>query len=656
MKHTLFSNRQHPKKNLNRKLVLSAIRPVILFALISYSIMILSMRGLTDKLLLDNLQPLARQSAHTIETNLHLLADRMMRIAKDTRLQHADTSVLDEARTLYELHTIGLYDVNGHLISGDSNAPATLDSDFFSLLKHTDNLTTNTSTIFQDQLGITMGMPIKQGKTTSSYVVGVYKYDILDEVLNGVHVGTSGQALILGPQGQLIADADTNAVLQGTTLSQIRGNDYQKIEAQLTSGATGAMEASSEGETMFLSFSPIRGTQWSLVIELPKSDYQPLINHAILLITLVALVLLALSMYWSIHIARTISKPIHTMTQRMTGLSDGDLRSEVIQADTGDELELLSTTLDHTISNLNQYIAEIDRVLEHIASGNLDISPNGEYKGDFSVIRISLVHIINSMNETMRNFRTSASQLNHMAMQLKDHSAQLYQDSTEQNNSATQLVHEVSDVRNHLHSVTNTAEQTQEKASDISQLIDIAGSKMNDLSQAMDSINTNAQNISHIAKAIEDIAAQTNILAINASVEAARSGAAGKGFAVVAGEVRALAAKSAEAARSASAAISNTRVLVEDGVSLTAQANESVSSIVTASTEINGFTKNLFQAVQQQESALTTMEDNIATISEIANHNQQSAEEFEHSSSMLSQEAEQLQNQVQKFQLKEVQE
>ena len=498
-----------------------------------------------------------------------------------------------------------------------------------------------------------MGMPVKQGEKTQFYVVGVYKYDMLQEVLNGIHVGRSGRAHILGPQGELVAYEDKEAILQGTKLSQIRGNSYQKIESQLISGATGVVEAFANGENMFLSFAPIRGTQWTLAIELPKSDYHPLINKALLQIALVALILLVLSMYWTIRIARSISKPIRAMTQRMIGLSDGDLHNEVEKTETGDELELLSTTLDQTVTSLNHYIEEIERVLAQIALGNLDIAPHGEYKGDFGAIRGSLDNIIAYMNETMRNFRASAFQLTNMAIQLKEHSAQLYHASIEQSQSATQLVSEVSEVRTHLNYVTNTAGQTHEKASDIAERTEVAGSKMDALSRAMNSINMNTENISQIAGAIAEIAEQTNILAINAAIEATRAGAAGKGFGVVASEVRALAAKSAEAARSASDAVANTQLLVRDVVSLTVDTAESVESIVAVSAEISGFAQNLFQAVQQQERALSTMEEKIETISEIAANNQQSAQESEESSQMLSQEAEHLQKQVQQFQLKE---
>ena len=143
-------------------------------------------------MLFRSLQPMARQSAKTVEANIHMLADRMMTIAGDPRMdasgsgagetaaapQEAAESrqeVLNEAAEIYEFHTIALYGLDGRLIQGIDGAEGSLDSSFFALLKDTDNLTTYSSTIFQGKLGITMGMPVKKDGETVMYVVGVYR-------------------------------------------------------------------------------------------------------------------------------------------------------------------------------------------------------------------------------------------------------------------------------------------------------------------------------------------------------------------------------------------------------------------------------------------------------------------------------------------------
>ena len=169
----------------------------------------------------------------------------------------------------------------------------------------------------------------------------------------------------------------------------------------------------------------------------------------------------------------------------------------------------------------------------------------------------------------------------------------------------------------------------------------------------MDDISANAQQITKIAKDIEDIAFQTNILSLNASVEAARAGAAGKGFAVVANEVKQLAAKSAGAAQSATEMVDNTRAIIRTGVELTADTAGALRAISGVSVQISSISDQLAAAVRGQETALAVMEERIDTISAIADRNLQNAGETEQSSGSLAREAEALQSQVRKFVLKE---
>ena len=136
-------------------------------------------------------------------------------------------------------------------------------------------------------------------------------------------------------------------------------------------------------------------------------------------------------------------------------------------------------------------------------------------------------------------------------------------------------------------------------------------------------------------------------------MEAAHAGSAGKGFAVVAEEVKDLAGKSAKAAQSAVEIVANTRAVIQTGVELNASTAESLRSIYGVSTEISTISDQLVAAVQGQENALTSMEERIAVISDIADRNLQNAGGTSQSSGLLAKEAEELQAQVKKFALKE---
>ena len=652
----LNTPRRGIKRSLNWKILRSTMINILILVVVCCGIMAMAMQFLANNILLDTLQPMARQSAKTVEANIHMLADRMMKIAGDYRMnpENKETAaasrneVLEEAAEVYELYTIALYDLNGKLIQGIGDAPEELNETFFSYLKETDNLTTDSSTIVQKNLGITMGMPVKDGEETALYVVGVYKYDALDDVIGSINLGKHGMAYMVNREGVVTAHPDETHALEQNTLEQVSGGNAEALDG-VTTGETGAAEFLVDGQNILAAFSPVRGTQWSLVIQIPKSDYNSKIYGAMLVAVLATLAVLVVSMLLVLQLARSISRPVKSVTGRMLALSEGDLHTEVEHARSKDELEVLTETLDDTVQSVNRYISDIRQVLTQVADGNLRVKPQVDYKGDFALIRASLGTILQSMNETIAGFRSAAVRLAGMAEELKEQSGQLHHASLEQNQSTEELVCEVSNVKERIAKVSEHSGQTRTKTEEIVQCVQEANERMTSLSGAMDNISANAQEITKIAKAIEDIAFQTNILSINASVEAARAGMAGKGFAVVAEEVRQLASRSAEAAKHATEMVGSTRSIIETGVKLTAATAGSLADISNVSDQIGEFTDHLVIAVQGQEEALAIMEEKIGTISSIADRNLQNAEGTEQSSGLLAREAEALSSQVEKF-------
>ncbi len=646
--------RRKPRRSLNGRILRSTTLNILVLVIVSCGIMALSMQYLATNILLDSLQPMVRQSAKTVEANIHMLADRMMTLAGD--LGEAGSAqrraeILAETAEIYELHTIALYDLDGKLIQGIDGAPQGLDADFLALLQETDNFTTASSTIFQEKLGITMGMPVKEDSETAMYVIGVYKYDTLNDVISSINLGAHSTAYMVDRKGNITGHSDQSLVLSGSTLTQLGGEDADSL-SRITAGETGATEFPVDGEHILVAFSPIRGTQWSLVLHIPEADYSHTINSAVYLAVAATMAVLVLSILLVLHLAQSISRPVKSVTSRMVSLSDGDLHSTVTTVRSKDELEVLTHTLGTTVESINNYISDIQQVLTQVAGGNLCVTPQMDYKGDFTLIRNSLRTIIQSMQDTISGFRSATSQLAHMSEELNGQSSQLHQASMEQNQSTEALVCEVTHVKEQLSNVSESTSQTRSKTAEIAQCIQDANAHMSSLSSAMDSISSNAEEITKIAKDIEDIAFQTSILALNASIEASRAGSAGKGFAVVAAQVKALASKSAEAAQNASEMVSHTSSMIQTGVRLTADTADSIRVISDVSDQISAISDRLVAAVQDQESALSIMDERIEAISGIADQNLQNASEIDQSSGMLAREAEVLQSHVRKFVLK----
>ena len=655
------------RHSLSGRILRNTTLNILVLVTVCCGIMVLSLQYLAKSILLDSLQPMARQSAKTVEANIHMLADRMMTIAGDCGVQETNfvglgavaqeeiqavrEYVLTEAAETYEFYTIALYNLEGQLLQGIGNAPENIESGFFSLLKETDNLTTSATTALEGRLGITMGMPVKENGETALYLVGVYKYDTLSDVISSINLGRDGMAYMVNREGIVVGHPDQALVREGSTLYQLCGGQHDAM-ASVTTGETGAAEFPVGGTDMLVAFSPVRGTQWSLVIQIPKADYDHTINGAMLLALGATLAVFLISILFVLRLSGSISRPVKRVTGRMVALAQGDLQGENVSVHTGDELEVLARTLTETTKSFKEYISDIQEVLSQVAEGNLNVAPREGYKGDFVLIRGSLEHIIRSMNETIGGFSAAAERLAEMSDEMNGQSVQLHQASLEQNQSTAALVCEVSNVKERLDSVTESTRMTRAKTGEIAQSIQEANQQMGALSRAMDDISANVQEVIKLAKAIEDISFQTNILSINASVEASRAGEAGKGFTVVAHEVKELASRSAEAAQSASVIVNGTKTIIQTGVKLTADTAGSLEEISGVSCQISEISDRLVTAVKGQQTALAIMEERIQEISSIADRNLQNAGGTEESSSLLAKEAEALRCQVERFVLK----
>jgi methyl-accepting chemotaxis protein len=159
---------------------------------------------------------------------------------------------------------------------------------------------------------------------------------------------------------------------------------------------------------------------------------------------------------------------------------------------------------------------------------------------------------------------------------------------------------------------------------------------------AMEAIEKSAGEISQIIGVIDEIAFQTNLLALNAGVEAARAGDAGKGFAVVASEVRALAQRSAEAAKEIKALISASNTQVKSGVDLVGETGTALNRIATHVTEIAAIVTGIAGSAQEQASGLNEVNSAVNQMDQVTQQNAGMVQEITAASRSLAQEAETL--------------
>jgi methyl-accepting chemotaxis protein len=207
-----------------------------------------------------------------------------------------------------------------------------------------------------------------------------------------------------------------------------------------------------------------------------------------------------------------------------------------------------------------------------------------------------------------------------------------------------------------LDEITTTVNKTADSAKSARQAVASAktdaersGNVVRQAVDAMGKIEASSARISQIIGVIDEIAFQTNLLALNAGVEAARAGDAGRGFAVVASEVRALAQRSADAAKEIKGLISTSTSEVNEGVRLVAETGESLARIVEKVAEINTVVADIASGAQEQAMGLQQVNQVINQMDQVTQQNAAMAEEATAASQSLAKESEQLKWLIEQF-------
>ena len=413
--------------------------------------------------------------------------------------------------------------------------------------------------------------------------------------------------------------------------------------------------ANSKGELLQYNAMPLQveGVTWWVSISVSEKEYTSAISHMVLValpLSLLGILILVAAGHFFI---RKGLEPLQSIVTAGDRLAVGDF-SQDIQYAYQDEIGSIFLSMGRVVSRIKSIIHDLSEKLSQIAKGDLstDFQNTDLYIGEYSPLLDNLKEILLDLNNTMGEIKDSSTSVNSSAFKLSESAQYLSDGASDQASSIEELSVTMDEISANIQETANMSIHALTLSDQAEQAVGKSNLKMEEMSEAMTEITEKSHEISKIIKTIDDIAFQTNILSLNAAIEAARAGVAGKGFAVVADEVGNLAQKSAEAAKNTANLIQETISSVNKGAKISIETKESLSLVSEQTQKINTIISSISNASEKEADGIQQLSNGLTQISSVVQKNNATAEESALASTALSKQSERMNGLVGKFKLR----
>lgn len=506
---------------------------------------------------------------------------------------------------------------------------------------------------------LSMYYPIFDGQQCIGYVgAGVYASHLMDALLDlDIQGLPDSEYVFLNADTGVYLYHEDEALLNTETADPGYQEIIQRVRADGSTEANTHSYRDESGTKQLVVYKYLKDRGWIFMVRDNAAEvYRSVLIVRVVVGVLCAAVAAAVILI-TLLILRREGRELMVVERAIGRLGDLDLSEDrELEAFYGrsDEIGMIAQTTHRVSGCLRQTIDDVGRILGEMADGNLtvDVTRNEAfYIGDCRLLFESLQSIHANLVRVLRDISHVASQVDSSADRVSTGAQALSQGAMEQAASIDGLVTNVT-------AITTQIQDSSVRCGDASQLVDQAAgyaaeadTKMEQLTAATQNIDRSSAQIVTITKTIEDIAFQTGILALNASVEASHAGSAGKGFSVVAEEVRSLSAKSTEAAQNTSELIKRSIQDVKLGTESTGLAVSTMQRISECISSIKTLMDEIAAASVQQSEMIEFVDNGIKEISKVVQANSSAAEESAEVSMELSDQARRLNGLIGRFQI-----
>ncbi len=564
----------------------------------------------------------------------------------------------EELKALHNIESIDIFSSDGVSINFGIDYSQT---EFFQVPRDTGEAYIADPTLSPDTGMLTMPItaPIIRDGEFEGVVLFAINPEVFSTIVSKISVGEGSTTTIINSQGITIAYNEVEYVFDAYNATEEAKSDpsiqaLADLEQELMAGREGFENVTWDGVDSFAAYTPIDDSNgWGIYVMTAQENFLAQMNTSIITVIIISIVILVVSAFIIIFVARKISKPIKLCADRLNQVAEGDLKSPMPEINTKDETGVLANSTASIVNAVTAMINDLNYILSEIASGNFAVESRAKeyYIGDFSSLKDSTEAIVKKLSATMQKISEVSEQVSSGNNQVALGAQSLAQGAIEQASSIQLLSTTIEEISAKI-AETASDSQTAKTANEKSQIaLEQSSGQMDEMIKAMENISEKSREISNIIKTIDDIAFQTNILSLNAAVEAARAGAAGKGFAVVADEVRSLATKSAQSAKDTASLIEETVSAVNVGNKIVSSTSNSINVALQNAKELSLLVDGIATASTTQAEGASQVSDGIDQIAAVVHTNSATAEQSAAASEQLSSQSQILKDLMNEFTL-----
>ena len=439
---------------------------------------------------------------------------------------------------------------------------------------------------------LAMSMPVMRNGQLVGVAAGDMKLQTITAILNSLKFDGDGYAFLVSDAGKILLHPDDAKVFKN--LAEVYPHGAPQVRP-------GVQEVEVDGQTQLVSMTRVEGlpgVSWYVALVLDKSAAYAMLSDfrtSAVIATLVAIVAIIFLLGMLI---RVLMQPLTDMGRAMQDIAqgEGDLTKR-LKVDSRDEFGLLAEAFNRFVARIHESIREVAGTARQLH--------------DVSQL------VVNASNSSMANSDEQATRTNSVAAAINELGAA----AQEIARNAADASHHASDASHQAGDGRQVVEQTIAAMNQLSEKISYA-------STHIESLNSRTVNIGQILEVIKGISEQTNLLALNAAIEAARAGEAGRGFAVVADEVRNLAHRAQEAAQQIQGMIEELQVGAREAVTtmgesqryslesveIANRAGQRLASVTGRISEIDAMNQSVATATEEQTAVVDSLNMDITEI------------------------------------------